>query len=135
MCCMQVCCTVCRPKQAERREGACVHVCVCVCVCVSVCVSVYMCVCVCVYRALIAECERRTCLTLWSMGCSQSVLTSQWLSRKVRTGAEAAPAPRTLERISPGGGRVKEERGRRRRGECGEEMCAVRHHSHPPKQE
>lgn len=45
-----------------------------------------------------------TSLTLWMRGCSQSVLTSQWLSRKVRMVAEATLAPRTRERINPGGG-------------------------------
>lgn len=54
----------------------------------------------------------RTSLTLWIIGCSQSMLTSQWLSRKVRTEAEAELAPRTRERIRPGDGRNKTE-GRR----------------------
>lgn len=51
----------------------------------------------------------RTSLTLWIIGCSQSMLTSQWLSRKVRTEAEAELAPRTRERIRPGDGRNETE--------------------------
>lgn len=42
-----------------------------------------------------------TSFTLWSIGCSHSLLTSQWLSRKVRMSAVATSAPRTRERISP----------------------------------
>lgn len=45
--------------------------------------------------------DRLTSLTRCSMGCSHSVFTSQWLSRKVRTAAAATSAPRTRERISP----------------------------------
>lgn len=42
-----------------------------------------------------------TSFTLWSIGCSHSLLTSQWLSKKVRMSAVATSAPRTRERISP----------------------------------
>lgn len=42
-----------------------------------------------------------TSFTRCSMGCSHSVFTSQWLSRKVRMAAEATSAPRTRDRISP----------------------------------
>lgn len=53
----------------------------CVCACACVCTSA----------------------TLSSNGSSQWSLHSQWESKKVRTGAVAASAPRTLERISPEG--------------------------------
>lgn len=49
-----------------------------------------------------------TSFTLWIIGCSQSVLTSQWLSRKVKMEAEAALAPRTRERIRPEGGQQED---------------------------
>ena len=42
-----------------------------------------------------------TSFTRCSMGCSHSVFTSQWLSKKVRTPAAATSAPRTRDRISP----------------------------------
>lgn len=44
-----------------------------------------------------------TSLTLCIIGCSQSALTSQWLSRKVKIEAEAVLAPRTRDRIRPEG--------------------------------
>lgn len=53
--------------------------------------GVYVCVC--------------TSATLSSSGSSQCSLHSQCESRKVRTGAVAASAPRTLERIKPEGHR------------------------------
>lgn len=46
--------------------------------------------------------RRSTCLILCSRGGSQSLLTSQWLSRKVRTPALVASDPRTLDLIRPG---------------------------------
>ena len=75
------------------------------CMCVWVCVS-------CVYQVsncsvwMKADCEPVgpfTSLTLWIIGCSQSVLTSQWLSKKVKMEAEAVLAPRTRDRIRPEG--------------------------------
>lgn len=56
-----------------------------------------ICVCVC------------TSATLSSNGSSQWSLHSQWESKKVRTGAVAASAPRTLERIRPEGNIRKEK--------------------------
>lgn len=47
--------------------------------------------------------DRLTSFTRCSRGCSHSVFTSQWLSRKVRTAAAATSAPRTRDRISPAG--------------------------------
>ncbi len=59
----------------------------------------------CVNQDGIAEPHMRsvlfTCLILCSRGGSQSLFTSQWLSRKVRTPALAASAPRTLDLIRP----------------------------------
>lgn len=78
--------------------------------------------CVCVWavciKCLIAACEWRqtvsrwvrTSLTLWIIGCSQSVLTSQWLSKKVKTEAEAVLAPRTRDRIRPEGSKMKKKK-------------------------
>ena len=42
-----------------------------------------------------------TSCTLCIRGSSQLTLHSQWLSRKVRTGAVATSAPLTLDRIKP----------------------------------
>lgn len=60
-------------------------------------------------KCLIGECEWWqtvslwvcTSLTRWIIGWSQSVLTSQWLSKKVKMEAEAVLAPRTRDRIRP----------------------------------
>lgn len=56
--------------------------------------SEHICVCGCVICA-------PTSATLSNNGSNQWSLHSQWESKKVRTGAVAASAPRTLERISP----------------------------------
>lgn len=45
-----------------------------------------------------------TSLTLCSSGCSQSLFTSQWLSRKVRVVPWAASAPRIRDRTRPARG-------------------------------
>lgn len=50
--------------------------------------------------------DRLTSFTRCSMGCSHSMFTSQWLSRKVRMVALATSAPRTRDRISPAMGGV-----------------------------
>lgn len=60
------------------------------------CVCVRLCGCV-----MCARVPAHTSATLSSNGSNQWSLHSQWESKKVRTGAVAASAPRTLERISP----------------------------------
>lgn len=51
-----------------------------------------------------------TSATLSSRGSNQCSLHSQWESKKVRTGAVAASAPRTLERIRPEGNTRKQKK-------------------------
>lgn len=57
-----------------------------------------------------------TSFTLWSIGCSHSLLTSQWLSKKVRMSAAATSAPRTRERISPARGEGQQRSRKVRKG-------------------
>lgn len=64
-----------------------------------------------------------TSFTLWSIGCSHSLLTSQWLSKKVRMSAAATSAPRTRERISP---TRRKGQQRSRRGRKGNSWASFR---------